>query len=69
MGGGRPLVGYQFALHPGLRSVRSLVQEGAIGAVLSVHARRGEYLPGWHPWEDYHGFLQRSAPIWAAVRC
>jgi predicted dehydrogenase len=54
-GGGRLLVGYQLRLNPGLRSVRSLVQEGAIGAVLSVHARRGEYLPGWHPWEDYHG--------------
>jgi predicted dehydrogenase len=54
-GGGRALVGYQLRFNPGLRSVRSLVQEGAIGAVLSAHAHRGEYLPGWHPWEDYHG--------------
>jgi len=54
-GGGRLLVGYQFRLHPGLRSVRSLVQEGAIGAVLSARAHWGEYLPGWHPWEDFRG--------------
>ncbi|HLF80969.1 MAG TPA: Gfo/Idh/MocA family oxidoreductase [Anaerolineales bacterium] len=52
-GGGRLLVGHQFRLHPGLRSVRSLVQEGAIGAVLSARAHWGEHLPGWHPWEDY----------------
>jgi len=46
-GGGRILVGFQFRYHPGL------IKDGAIGKPLSVHCEWGEYLPGWHPWEDY----------------
>jgi predicted dehydrogenase len=52
-GGGRVLVGYQFRFHPGLGQVRRLLTEGAIGRPLSVRAHWGEYLPGWHPGEDY----------------
>jgi predicted dehydrogenase len=51
--GVRVLVGYQFRFHPGLQDVRRLIAEGAIGRPLSVHAHWGEYLPDWHPWEDY----------------
>ena len=53
-GGGRVLVGYHFRFHPGLLQIRSLISEGAIGRPLSVRAHWGEYLPGWHPWEDFH---------------
>ncbi len=49
----RVLVGYQFRFHPGLQQIRSLLKEEAIGEPLSVRAHWGEYLPGWHPWEDY----------------
>jgi predicted dehydrogenase len=52
-GGGHVLVGFQFRFHPGLQRVVQLLAEGAIGRPLSVHAHLGEYLPGWHPWEDY----------------
>jgi predicted dehydrogenase len=51
--GGRVLVGYQFRYHPELRHIEGFLAEGAIGRPLSVHAHWGEYLPGWHPWEDY----------------
>lgn len=27
--------------------------EGAIGEVISARVNWGEYLPDWHPWEDY----------------
>ncbi len=47
------LVGYQFRFHPGLRQVKRLVEAGEIGRLVSVRAHWGEYLPGWHPWEDY----------------
>jgi predicted dehydrogenase len=47
------LVGYQFRFHPGLRQVKQWLAEGAIGEVASASARWGEYLPGWHPGEDY----------------
>jgi predicted dehydrogenase len=52
-GGGKALVGFQFRFHPGLRKISSLLAEGAIGRVISARAQWGEYLPNWHPWEDY----------------
>ena len=47
------LVGFQFRFHPGLRQVRAWLAEGAIGPVVSAHLEWGEYLPDWHPGEDY----------------
>lgn len=46
-------VGYQFRFHPGLIHARRMLTEGVIGKTLSARAHWGEYLPGWHPWEDY----------------
>jgi predicted dehydrogenase len=55
------LVGYQFRFHPGLQQARKLLQDHAIGEPLSVHAHWGEYLPAWHPWEDYRqGYSARQ---------
>src|SRR3990172_4412550 len=52
-GGSRILVGFQFRYHPTLNKARALIQKNALGKVLTVHAHWGEYLPDWHPWEDY----------------
>jgi predicted dehydrogenase len=52
-GGGNVLVGFQFRYHPGLRQLANLLDGKVIGRPLSVRAHWGEYLPGWHPWEDY----------------
>ncbi len=46
-------VGYQMRFHPGLQRLRILLQEGRVGRLLSVQAEIGEYLPGWHTYEDY----------------
>ena len=51
--GSRILVGFQFRYHPTLRKSRELIQQGALGKVLTIHVHWGEYLPQWHPWEDY----------------
>lgn len=60
-GGGQVMVGYQFRFHPVLRQVKGWLETGAIGRPLSVHAHWGEYLPGWHPWEDYRqGYSART---------
>jgi predicted dehydrogenase len=50
--GGKVLVGYQFRFHPGIKQAIQLINSGALGRVLSVRAHWGEYLPGWHPWEN-----------------
>ncbi len=52
-GGGKVVVGFQFRFHPGLQKIARLLGEGAIGRPISVRAHWGEYLPVWHPWEDY----------------
>ncbi len=52
-GGGKILVGYQFRFHPGLQAGKRWLEEGLIGKLISAHAHWGEYLPGWHPWEDF----------------
>lgn len=49
----RVLVGYQFRFHPGIRKIKELLTTPEIGKPLSARVEWGEYLPGWHPWEDY----------------
>jgi predicted dehydrogenase len=52
-GGGKVLVGFQFRFHPCFYKAAQLIAEGAVGKPLSARAHYGDYLPGWHPWEDY----------------
>jgi len=59
--GSRILVGFQFRHHPTLNKARELIRQGALGQILTVHAHWGEYLPQWHPWEDYRrGYAARA---------
>ncbi|MBI1888700.1 MAG: Gfo/Idh/MocA family oxidoreductase [Candidatus Spechtbacteria bacterium] len=45
--------GYNFRFHPLLQRMKELVDQGVIGKVISASVDMGEYLPDWHPWEDY----------------
>ncbi len=47
------MVGYNFRFHPQLLKIKKLLQEGAIGKVVGARAEAGQYLPDWHPGEDY----------------
>jgi predicted dehydrogenase len=47
------VVGCQMRFHPCLRRLHALLAAGAVGSVTSVRIAVGEYLPGWHPYEDY----------------
>ncbi len=51
--GSRILVGFQFRYHPGLRRIAEILQSSQVGQPISFRAHWGEYLPAWHPWEDY----------------
>lgn len=60
-GGAKMLVGFQFRFHPTLRRAAQLLRDGAIGRPLAARAHWGEYLPNWHPWEDYRqGYAARA---------
>jgi len=47
------MVGYQLRFHPCLRKFGEIIQSGVLGNLLAVRATVGEYLPNWHPYEDY----------------
>ena len=54
-------VGYQMRFHPCLQRLHELIQEKKVGRILSVRAEIGEYMPGWHTYEDYrHIYASRK---------
>jgi predicted dehydrogenase len=63
----RILVGFQYRYHPTLNKARELIRGGALGQVLTVHAHWGEYLPNWHPWEDYRQSYAARADLGGGV--
>jgi predicted dehydrogenase len=59
--GSKVLVGFQFRFHPGLVCAKQVISNGEIGRIVSAHVHFGEYLPAWHPWEDYRkGYAARA---------
>ena len=46
-------VGYQFRYNPALILVKKLLDENKIGNIVGAQIVNGEYLPNWHPYEDY----------------
>lgn len=51
--GAKILVAFQFRFHPSLIKAKELISKGEIGRIISANVHFGEYLPAWHPWEDY----------------
>jgi len=47
------LVGYQLRFHPCWLMVKKLLESRTIGSLLAARFEVGEYLPGWHTYEDY----------------
>ena len=55
------LVGFQFRYHPGLVQAKKWLEDDRIGKIISFRAHWGEYLPEWHPWEDFRqGYAARK---------
>ncbi len=46
-------VAYQLRFHPGFLRAQQIVEQGLLGKLLFAEAVVGEYLPGFHPHEDY----------------
>ncbi len=60
-------VAYQLRHHPGFLRLRELLGAGAVGRVLSVRAEVGEYLPGFHPYEDYRRMYASKSALGGGV--
>jgi predicted dehydrogenase len=55
------MVGYQLRYHPCIQAMQEVVRSGVLGRVLAVRSVVGEYLPEWHPYEDYRqSYASRS---------
>jgi predicted dehydrogenase len=65
--GSKILVGFQFRHHPMLNKARELIRSDALGQIFTVHAHWGEYLPQWHPWEDYRQSYAARADLGGGV--
>ena len=51
--GVKVLVGFQYRFHPTLGKLKELLLASEIGTTVSCRVHWGDYLPDWHPWEDY----------------
>ncbi|MBF0308635.1 MAG: Gfo/Idh/MocA family oxidoreductase [Magnetococcales bacterium] len=54
-------VGSNWKFHPALQTLHDLLGRGAVGRVTGMQVLTGQWLPDWHPWEDYrHGYSARA---------
>ena len=50
-----------------LAQIKAWLDEGKIGRPVSSRAHWGEYMPGWHPWEDYRQSYAARAELGGGV--
>lgn len=46
-------IGYMMRFHPLVEEIKKIIISEKYGNLLSLNSKWGEYLPNWHPWEDY----------------
>ena len=52
---------YMLRFYPLFKSIKSVIENKELGNLLSMQTYWGEYLPDWHPWEDYrHSYAARK---------
>ena len=65
--GKRAMTGFHFRYHPVLQDIKRIIQDQTLGKVLYARAHWGEYLPDWHPWEDYRQTYAARADLGGGV--
>ena len=53
--------------HPLFQSLKEFLAQRLFGRIISVQAVYGEYLPGWHPYEDYRQSYAARADLGGGV--
>ncbi len=54
-------MGSNWKFHPAFQKMKDLLSVRAIGTVTGAQILSGQWLPDWHPWEDYReGYSARS---------
>jgi predicted dehydrogenase len=61
------MVGYQLRFHPALLALQRALHQNSLGHLLTVRAHVGEYLPSWHPYEDYRQMYASRSELGGGV--
>lgn len=61
------MVGSNWKFYPLFQKMKELLGAGAIGRVLSARCESGQYLPDWHPWEDYRSGYSANKKLGGGV--
>lgn len=60
-------VGSNWKFHPAFLALRDAIAAGAIGHVTGVQVLAGQWLPDWHPWEDYRNMYAARADLGGGI--
>lgn len=47
------MMGFMLRFHPAVQKIKQIIEKKEIGDILYARLIAGDYLPNWHPWEDY----------------
>ena len=61
------VVGCQWRFHPCVQRLRELLTAGTLGTLRSASVDYDEYLPDWHPYEDYRESYAARAALGGGV--
>ena len=54
------MIAYIFRFHPAIKFIKQKLNEKLIGNLYYFRGEFSEYLPDWHPYEDYRSFYMAS---------
>lgn len=46
-------VGHNLMFHPIIKQIRKFINENDIGKIINIQCQVGQWLPDWHPYEDF----------------
>ena len=46
-------VGHNLMFHPMIKEIKKFIHENDIGEIINIQCQVGQWLPDWHPYEDY----------------
>lgn len=61
------LVTYQLRFHPAVQKLNQLLRERKLGKIFGARVEVAEYLPGFHPYEDYRRMYASRADLGGGV--
>lgn len=60
-------VSFQRRFHPLVQRMKSIIESGALGSMMSVRINVASYVPEWHPYEDFRDLYACRADLGGGV--